>query len=174
MTPLGKQEVAELGAREALVMDVAWESVDTRCGVYVLLLDASSRILTTQHVVFAGRPLSPDGSMVLRIGGANEEVQAQAQLHLAAMDAEVVRIRIVLAVAEANALLADVSNVRISAWDPGSGETEASFKAEAGDTDKCLVLGDLSRDGENWSFETSGDGISGAISDLATRLGVAS
>ena len=174
MTPLGKQEVADLGVREALVVDVAWESVATRCGVYVLLMDSGSRILTTQHVVFAGRPLSPDGSMVLKIGGANEEVQAQAQLHLAVIDATIARIRIVLAVAEANALLADVSDVRISAWDPGTGETEVSFEAEAGATDKCLVLGDLRRDGENWSFETSGDGFSGAINDLATRLGVAS
>lgn len=174
MTPVAKHEVAELGTRKALVMDVGWHAVATTCGVYALLLDASSRILTTQHVVFAGRPLSPDGALLLRIGGVNDAVRAQLQIHLADIDVEVARIRVVLAVAEAHGLLADVTDVELSVWDPGSGESETSFAAEAGETDKCLVLGDLSRDADMWAFEASGDGFSGAISDLATRIGVAS
>lgn len=176
MTRVEQSQRAQVGGAsgQAGVVDISWPRSEGPTGVYVFLLGADGKFPSTRHLLFADRLTSPDGATRLCFSGQGAALHVQVQTALAAVDPDVQRIRFVVAASRGNTLLSSTDQVDLVAWDPATGDTDVTFAAQPGETNKCLVLADLCRDDSSWVLEAKGDGFTGSISDLANQVGVAS
>lgn len=172
MSALEPGQIAPLAGsgRESVVVDVSWAPAGVSADIYAFLSDARGRPISTEHVVFAARPDSPEGAVFLR-SQANGGVvtRAQVQIDLTAVPAAADHVLCVLAVTAPNSILEPVSDMKVHVWSPVTGGTDATFEVKEGGVNKCMLLGLVQRAHGGWSFHALGRGFEGDIIQFANR-----
>lgn len=144
----------------------------------VLLLGSDDKVLSDQHFVFYGNPVSPDGA-VRHLGdnrsGVGDGDDEQITLDLQALDPRV--LKLVFAVSlydpQLGQDLSHVVNAFIRATVPDTGRDLARYDLEhvpAGIT--SLVFGEVYRRNEQWKFRAVGQGYATGLGGLITDYGV--
>jgi tellurium resistance protein TerD len=159
-------------AGAAVVLEVRWRPNGVPADVYAFLLDPDDRFPSEAHLLWAGRSVATDRSMVLRSEGEGAVLdRAQLQIDLDAVSADVARILCILAAHQANTTLERIGEVNLQLWDPTDGTDRILYDIPGAGSNKCLVLGDLRRMDGGWAFRPIGQGYTGHIHDLAVSFG---
>ena len=142
-----------------------------------LLCDASSRVLSDEHVVFFNQLSEPDGSVALstEVTGPDTE-QVEVDLH--DVPPEVARIVVVFWINEAlgrRRTLGQLreATVRILSLTDGTEIVRSENLAPALSDETGLVLAELYRHGAEWKFKVIGQGYANGVVGIAADHGIA-
>lgn len=136
-----------------------------------VVVDASGRALSEQHVVFYNNHATPDGAVRhggddSTRGGAAEEVT----IALDALPATADRVRLVVSVDTADATLDRVAGLSARVRDASGAEVAAYSPTERSGT--AMVVADLQRSGGGWAFRPVGGGHPGGFAGVLRDAGL--
>lgn len=159
--------------------DMKKEGVSMDLDLAAFLLDSNDQLHGKGSFVYFGNKASADGSTASRgdnLTGAGEGDDEVVDVDLSKVSPDVTKIRFVASIYLGKAKgqsLKDLDNAFIRIVNVADNAELANYKITDTDSShETFILGELVRDGSDWSFRAIGEADAGELGALATRFGL--